>query len=110
MLSMRKVVFTSNQTYYQCPHGEYSKDTLGHANHTASAAPPELSWLTQTKHQTNWSIYCKIIDNYTDQRLSFEADVLNAFAGISTFLSTSLFASFPFIIGIPACSLEVGLL
>lgn len=110
LLSLHKVIFTADQTYYHCPHGEHSEDTHGSAHTQSEVVSLDLPWLSKLDERSNWSIYCETIDDYTDRRLSFEADALNAFAGISAFLSRLLFAGCPFIMGIPACSLDAGLL
>lgn len=110
LLSQHKIIFTSDQTYYHCQHGEFTEDTHGAAHQPSHSATLSRPWASQLDDRSNWNIYCETIDNYTDRMLSYEADALNAFAGISAFLSTSVFNSCPIIMGIPACSLEAGLL
>lgn len=110
LLSSHKVIFTADQTYYHCGHGEHSEDTYGSDHVSSEVMSLGLPWLSKLRDRSNWSIYCETVDDYTDRRLSFEADALNAFAGISAFLSRLAFNDCPFIMGIPLCSLEAGLL
>jgi hypothetical protein len=109
LLSSRKLIFTPNQTYYHCPHGQCAEDThcFDHDNLPAS---DEGSLGLQIENISNWRVYRSTVTEYSSCELSFEADMLNAFVGISSFMSKALFLGSPFIIGIPSCSLEVGLL
>lgn len=110
LLSSRKLIFTSDQTYYYCPHGEFSEDTHCFLHDSQSLATRELPWLLSLDSQSNWQIYTNAQGNYSSLNLSFEADALNAFAGISVLLSKLVFSSCPFVMGLPLCSLEVGLM
>jgi hypothetical protein len=109
MLSPRKLIFTPDQTYYHCPHGQCSEDT--HCfNHNNLPTGDQSSLGLQTENISNWSVYRSTVTEYSSCELTFESDMLNAFAGISSFLSKSMFLGSPFVMGIPLCSLGVGLL
>ncbi|KAF2243932.1 HET-domain-containing protein [Trematosphaeria pertusa] len=109
LLSVRKLIFTADQTYYHCPHGECSEDTDSGLHQ--SLVPTSSSALRLSfRNGTNWTTYRDVMSAYCARELSYESDALNAFAGIAAYLSKSIFASSPFIAGIPLCSLEVGLL
>lgn len=110
LLSQQKIVFTSDQTYYNCQHGKFAEDAHSTAHDSSSLTSLDPSWLSQMEGRSNWDIYCETIENYIGRMLSFDADVLNAFAGISAFLSKTLYSNSPFVMGIPICSLEAGLL
>lgn len=110
LLSMRKLVFTPDQTYYHCQHGKCAEDTHNSIHVTSALATNELPWLLNLKGRSNWDIYRNVVTEYSTRELSFEADVLNAFAAISALLSALAFSSCPFVMGIPICSLEVGLM
>lgn len=110
LLSSRKVIFTASQTYYHCQHGECGEDTYSSIHVNFGMATGGIPWRLNLEGQSNWSTYSHVVAEYSTRYLSFESDVLNAFAGISNFLSTSIFFGSPFVMGIPICSLEVGLM
>ena len=110
LLSVRKLVFTPDQMYYSCEHGACAENahcTIHDAVGTSINEPP---WLLSFAGRSNWEIYHLAVAQYSTRVLSFEEDVLNAFAGISAVLSARLFLGCPFVMGIPICSLEVGLM
>lgn len=109
LLSARKVIFTPDQTYYHCQHGECSEDTYSRLHKSLELAPSAIPIRLNVDNQSNWTIYRNIIAEYCKRYLSFETDVLNALAGISSFMSWSIFLDCPLVMGIPFCSIEVGL-
>lgn len=110
LLSSRKLIFTPNQTYYHCQHGDCSEDTYSSIHETYELAVGGMPLRISREKQANWDIYHHIVVEYSKRYLSFEDDVLNAFAGISAYLSKMVFFNSPLVMGIPICSLEVGLL
>lgn len=110
MLSSRKLVFTPDQTYYHCEHGQCTEDTHSFHHDNIISAGKQSSLGLEVDNTSNWYVYKNVVAEYSSCELSFEADMLNAFVGILSFLSKELFLGWPFIMGIPLCSLEVGLL
>jgi hypothetical protein len=110
LLSSRKLIFTPDQTYFHCLHGQCTEDThcFDHSKLVSSRDHSSLG--LDTDNVSNWRVYKNVVAEYSSCELSFEDDMLNAFVGISSFLSKALFLGCPFLMGIPLCSLEVGLL
>lgn len=114
LLSVRKLVFTADQTYFSCEHGTCAENVHGsphdEVHNPVDKATYDIPWLLSFAARSNWEIYHLVVAEYSTRLLSFEGDALNAFAGIAAVLSARLFLSSPFIMGIPICSLEVGLM
>ncbi|KAI8930938.1 hypothetical protein NX059_011953 [Plenodomus lindquistii] len=114
LLSVRKLVFTADQTYLSCEHGtcaENIHDSIHDEVHRPVGKPTDdIPWLMSFAARSNWEIYHLAVAEYSNRSLSFEGDASNAFAGIAAVLSARLFLNSPFIMGIPICSLEVGLM
>jgi hypothetical protein len=110
LLSARKLIFTPDQTYYHCEHGQCMEHTHSFDHENLVSSRDHSSLGLDIDNVSNWRVYKDVVGEYSSCELSFEADMLNAFMGLSSFLSKELFMGWPFIIGIPLCSLEVGLL
>jgi hypothetical protein len=110
LLSSRKLIFTPDQTYYHCQHGQCTEDTHCFDHNKLIPSRDHSSLGLDMDNISNWRVYKNVVAEYSSCELSFEADMLNAFVGISSFLSKSIFLDWPFLMGIPSCSLEVGLL
>jgi hypothetical protein len=110
VLSSRKLIFTADQTFYHCEHGQCTEDThcFDHSNLLPSRDHSSLG--LEMENISNWRVYKYAVAEYSSCELSFEADMLNAFIGISSFLSKSIFLGWPFRMGIPSCCIDVGLL
>jgi hypothetical protein len=110
LLSHKKLIFTPDQTYYHCEHGECSEDTHDNIHKIMEIAASAIPLRLNIENQSNWKIYRNVVAEYCKRYLSYESDILNAFAGIAGYMSEAVFAGAPLIMGIPSCSLEVGLL
>lgn len=110
LLSSKKLIFTPDQTYYHCEHGECSEDTHNNIHKIMELAAGAIPLRLNLENQSNWSIYRTVVAEYCKRYLSYESDVLNAFAGIAGYISEAVFVGAPLIMGIPSCSLEAGLL
>jgi hypothetical protein len=109
LLSTRKLIFTPQQTYFQCPHRQCNEDTHC-VTHSLDLTPNRSSQDLNMENTSNWNIYKNLVAEYSACHLSFEADMLNAFAGIACYLSKSVYRGCPLVMGIPFCSIEVGIL
>lgn len=110
LLSLRKLVFTPDQTYFHCPHGECNEDSHCFNHDRLAPATDHSSLGLNLDNVSNWRVYKNLVAEYSSCELSFEADMLNAFSGIASFLSKSVFRGCPLVMGIPLCSIEVALL
>ncbi|KAF2472799.1 HET-domain-containing protein [Lindgomyces ingoldianus] len=111
-LSLRKLMFTPAQVYYHCQHGDCSEDVHGDLHSSLRLAPggSSIPMRLNIDNVSNWTIYRNIVAKYCTRELSYESDAINAFSGIAAFLSESIFAGCSLVMGIPVCSLEVGLM
>ncbi|KAK4448392.1 heterokaryon incompatibility protein-domain-containing protein [Podospora aff. communis PSN243] len=97
ILSNRKLYFTADQAFYECPHGVNREDSLYH-----------IHFLQQ--RLTNHEIYVRVVGQFTVRTLSYEQDVEAAFEGVSNFLSQRIFNSSPLLFGMPLCCIDAALL
>lgn len=128
----RKLVFTAEQVFYQCKACNWresqvnvdlervistlAKDWMSGwdpskftksvlvcvAAHNTTGVNHDLN------KDTNWSAYTKIVDRFSCRELSWESDVLNAFAGISASFSKKMACDFAW--GLPLQYFDYALL
>lgn len=112
LLSCRKLVFTSDQVYFSCEHGNCCEDHEApiHEFYPAKRVLDEDPYRLKVYDRTSWGIYKTIVSDYTKRSLSYENDVLNAFHGVSEILKTEIFGNRRSLACIPLCILDVGLL
>jgi len=125
ILSERKLCFTSQQAYYECPHGYSCEDKLdgphesdaprisypGH--HDDDAAPGGVvddKYRLEQKGVLNYAIYEGVVREYTARTLSYEEDGEAAFKGVANAMQLRLFNGSPVIFGIPLCCIDLALL
>jgi len=115
VLSPRKIIFTAEQLFFECEHGECSEDIF--VDFHAQEQPPPAERILEdtlyhipTYQNLNWEVYTSLVETYTHRCLSYSSDILNAFKGISNVIQNSLFDNSPMIHGIPLCALDIGVL
>jgi hypothetical protein len=107
LLSHRKLVFTYNQVYFSCEHGNCSE---GLNSPIRIHEPVKSVFQTDPYNlnilgKTNWEIYKSIVSDYTKRSLSYESDIFNAFKAISEVLKREIFGERQFLASIPLCIL-----
>jgi hypothetical protein len=115
VLSPRKIIFTTEQLFFECEHGECSEDLFidFHACEQQPSTEPTLEHTTYRipiYEKLNWEVYASLVEAYTRRRLSYSNDILNAFKGISQVIQKRLFDHSPMLCGIPLCALDIGVL
>jgi hypothetical protein len=113
LLSKRRLVFTESRIYFSCSHGIRSENSRAPAHNLVDQY---RNGFNQSGLEfnldlvLNWKVYAEIVSTYTAKHLTYEMDVLPAFAAIANKLSEELFGRTPFLQGIPLCMLDAGLL
>ena len=99
LLSRRILLLTEYQSYFLCGQSAYQED-MGVIDTPSpfirSTLRNDLTTITQI---TNLSRYFDCVDEYTSRQLSYDLDILNAFAGVVGFLGEQLRTTFLF--GLP---------
>jgi hypothetical protein len=114
LCSRTKLIFTGEQVYFDCTHGEMSENFHVDIHDYELQPRDSFSELSQyhinIPGKLNFLTYSHIVKVYTKRILSYPQDILNAFAGISNETSKHLFNENPIIHGIPLPILDIGLL
>jgi len=114
--SRTKLVFTDEQLYLDCLHGEMTEDfhlNIHNCNLEQSGGSifsEHSTYRIDVPGKANHHKYGDIVALYTARTLTYPNDILNAFAGVSTALSQRFFGGNPIIQGIPLSILDAGLL
>ncbi|KAK3358208.1 heterokaryon incompatibility protein-domain-containing protein [Lasiosphaeria hispida] len=114
--SRTKLIFTDEQLYLDCMHGEMSENVHLNIHSYKPDRPDDSSFSEHSKYRidvpgkANLGTYSEIVGRYTTRILTYPQDILNAFAGVSTAMSRRLFDRSPIICGIPLSILDIGLL
>ena len=115
LLSERKLVFTSDQVYFQCDHGDCSEDTYStfHQSSVLNEFPPsenESLYKIRLRNAISFDVYTMMVEEYTRRDLSHKEDIVNAFEGVLQILNRRFFMMRPVVFGIPLCILDISLL
>ena len=116
LLSKRCLYFSNDCVYFQC-NRELNNETdvpepqISHASSTLEN-PLQILNETETSDDSNvrrsFGAYKSLVEKYTLRELSFPADILNAFAGVSAVLEEHISGGMLF--GIPAELMDLALL
>lgn len=100
ILSLRCLYITDFQVYFTCPGILFQEEIdvvlKGETDDWGPGLGPSLPWIIKTKQLDG---YLKYVSQYTTRTLSYQTDILNAFAGISHVLSKQFGTRFVF--GLP---------
>ena len=124
-LSKRTLTFTANQVYFECQRMIWCEDVAGEIpdvvdyfqmeNFLPIDWSPEfndhmykLHYSLHVEKSTDWVEYLRTVEEYTPRQLSFDSDMLAAFAGMSRVLE-HMFNS-PFLCGLPESLFHCALL
>ncbi|KAK1761557.1 heterokaryon incompatibility protein-domain-containing protein [Echria macrotheca] len=127
VLSERKLYFTDQQAYYECPHGFSCEDNLsgphesdaplndpGHGGNDDDDSTPggvvDDRYQLEQKGVLNYAIYEGVVREYTARMLGYEEDGEAAFRGVANAMQLRLFYGSPMIFGIPLCCIDLALL
>jgi hypothetical protein len=115
VLSPRKIIFTTEQLFFECEHGEGSEGLFVdfHAREQPQPADRILEdspYHISTYQNLNWEVYTSLVETYTQRSLSYASDILNAFKGIAHVIQINLFENSPVLWGMPLCALDTGIL
>lgn len=113
LLSRRLLLFGREQAYFTCQHDYFWEEFMADNPIQASgrpAVPIESSppYDTQQPRPDYWTIYEGAVESYTMRHLTYEVDMLDAFAGICAFLRPSMRTSFLYCL--PETELDLALL
>jgi hypothetical protein len=90
VLSSRQLVFTEDELYYICLEGEIGEFECHQSNEIkfTRGTLVEFGGVLATAHgRVPFQIYGDCVDAYSKRNLSYPADILNGFAGLTSFLS-----------------------
>lgn len=124
-LSKRSLTFTNSYVFFQCQRMVWCEDVAAeekeiHDYHQMEDYLPldwspernehmyKLHYALHVHKSTNWVEYLRTVEEYTPRMLSFDSDVLAAFAGMSKVLS-SMFRS-RLLCGLPESLFDCALL
>ena len=86
VLSRKKLIFTSTQLYYACPHQMRYEDcyqTLESTESNEWAHPIMENVLFRSGEEDEFDAYFRHVAKYNKRQLTYETDIYKAFAGIS---------------------------
>jgi hypothetical protein len=110
MLSSRCLYITDYQAYFSCPKITFQEE-LGQVRarddlaDTNSFSKPGMLWIRNVNSLT---AYLKLVSAYTARQLSYETDIMNAFAGVSRVVSKQILT--PIFFGLPEKYFQQALL
>ncbi|MCJ1381008.1 hypothetical protein MMC17_004117 [Xylographa soralifera] len=124
-LSKRSLTFTDNHVFFQCQRVLWCEDVVAEENKIIDYHQMEdylpIDWSSERNDHmyklhyalhvyksTNWVEYLRTVEEYTPRMLSFDSDILAAFAGMSKVLS-SMFHS-RLLYGLPESLFDCALL
>ena len=124
-LSKRSLTFTANQVYFECQRMIWCEDVAGEIpgmvdyyqmeNFLPTNWSPDLNdhmyklhYSLHVEKSTDWVKYLRTVEEFTPRQLSFDSDMLAAFAGMSKVLER-MFNS-PFLCGLPESLFHCALL
>ena len=124
-LSKRSLIFTENCTFFQCQRILWCEDIVAEKSEIIDYHQMEdylpvdwsperndhmykLHYALHVHRSTNWVEYLRTVEEYTPRMLSFDSDILAAFAGMSKVLS-SMFRSH-LLYGLPESLFDCALL
>ena len=94
LLSRRVILLAEHQSYFLCSQSAYQED-IGIIDNLRSLPRSTLrNEVTTVTNVTTLSRYFDCVDEYTSRDLSYDSDILNAFAGVTSYLSERLHTSF----------------
>ena len=124
-LSKRSLTFVDNHVFFQCQRVVWCEDVVAEELKTIDYHQMEdylpiewsaehndhmykLHYALHVLKSTNWVEYLRVVEEYTPRMLSFDSDILAAFAGMSKVLG-SMFRS-PLLYGLPESLFDCALL
>ncbi|KAF8851014.1 hypothetical protein BDZ45DRAFT_767914 [Acephala macrosclerotiorum] len=95
MLSKRLLIFAKDQVHFHCCAATYCEDThLENSNLNVSFEFEQEYYFHEESKQHNgksaFQQYCTYVQGFTCRELTFECDILNAFAGVAGLLEREL--------------------
>ena len=115
LLARRVLVFGTNALWFRCERGLWEEDRVdGFTDQSLQNPSGTFRHLVEMGHQPshalelNFQRYALLVKRYTHRRLSYDADALNAIAGILKVLRPSFRGEF--IHGLPSTELDLALL
>lgn len=119
ILSQRLLLFTGDQIYFQCSHGaSFCEDLVEEDNEENLLTTGQLEEITpgtinvlqpqDAAPAINFNLYTTSVKSYTSRSISFQADTLNAFAGVLQCLKPRFRSKFVF--GLPETELDMAIL
>lgn len=103
-LSTRTLIFSERQAYFGCNQKSCQED-CGHDDVSLRVAK---ALQIRPEKQRNFNSYRRAVESFTKRSLTFEADILNAFAGMMALLQPAFRGEFLF--GLPETELDITLL
>ena len=110
VLSHRLMIISDQQVFFRCTHGLDLREDLviGSQSQDMLSQVHEASTLRGTDHFVNFQTYATAVQNFSTRSITYEWDLLNAFAGIMSYFEPRFRSEFLF--GLPASELDLALL
>ena len=110
VLAQRLMLVSDQQVFFRCIHGQDLREDLviGNKSQDMISNIHEAGTLRGTDHLVNFQAYATVVQNFSARQLTFEWDLLNAFAGIMSYFEPRFRSDFIF--GLPASELDLALL
>jgi hypothetical protein len=99
LLSRRCLIITEWETYFLCPHSHSSEGedddhehhvSIGFERTKSSALPADERHEQLASGVDNMMRYCTCVERYTLRNLTYDEDILRAFAGVGQVISSNL--------------------
>lgn len=118
VLSQRLLFITSSQIIFKCPHSTAYEDKLSEGIETLNnpVLDKNRTWMDvdhdpdriELRKKINFISYVNLVEDYTPRKLSFSADILNAFTGCMSELEFTFRGTFLY--GLPDTELDSAIL
>jgi hypothetical protein len=109
VLSHRQLIFTEDQMYFTCCHGNtFTEDMMFEVLDVLANARERHGHISGLKPRTNFEVYAGAIEEYTRRNITYSEDILKAFTGVLSALESSFRSTYLF--GLPKTELDQALL